>query len=226
MQNDVRRPRDWPTTSGAHWRLPLDEAIGEEATQRYEAALAELRDEEREAIVARIELQCSYDEMAVMLGKPSPNAARVACSTSRDAARLEDERCSLTTTGCSRRRRDACRHARAGGLARRRTDTLGRGRIPRRGNCVEKLRVACRRWPHVHRAAMTAPAKAAQRSSRPRRFERRGARWSCVARSVKEAFGTRATCAWDPRLEREVALKILHPGVLPAICQPSSGKAG
>ncbi len=57
---------------------PLDEAIGKEATERYEAALAELRDEEREAIVARLELQCSYDEMAVMLGKPSPNAARVA----------------------------------------------------------------------------------------------------------------------------------------------------
>src|SRR4029450_12597494 len=57
---------------------PLEEAIGQETTERYEAALAELRDEEREAIVARIELQCSYDEMAVMLGKPSPNAARVA----------------------------------------------------------------------------------------------------------------------------------------------------
>ena len=57
---------------------PLDEAIGRENTERYEAALAELRDEEREAIVARIELECSYDEMAVMLGKPSPNAARVA----------------------------------------------------------------------------------------------------------------------------------------------------
>ena len=37
-----------------------------------------LRDVEREATVARIELECSYDEMAVMLGKPSPNAARVA----------------------------------------------------------------------------------------------------------------------------------------------------
>ena len=57
---------------------PLDQAIGREATERYEAALAELRDEEREAIVARIELECSYEEMAVMLGKPTPNAARVA----------------------------------------------------------------------------------------------------------------------------------------------------
>ena len=51
------------------------------------------------AIVARIELQCSYDEMAVMLGKPSPERGARGRSTSRDAARLEDERCSLTTTG-------------------------------------------------------------------------------------------------------------------------------
>jgi RNA polymerase sigma-70 factor (ECF subfamily) len=57
---------------------PLDEAIGREATERYEAALADLRDEEREAIIARVELDRSYEEMAAMLGKPSPDAARVA----------------------------------------------------------------------------------------------------------------------------------------------------
>ena len=73
---------------------PLDEAIGREATERYEAALAELRDEEREAIVARIELECSYDEMAVMLGKPSPNAARVAVRRAvvRLALKMKDSR--------------------------------------------------------------------------------------------------------------------------------------
>jgi RNA polymerase sigma-70 factor (ECF subfamily) len=57
---------------------PLDEAIGRNATERYEAALATLRDEDREAIVARVELEQSYEEMAVTLGKPSPDAARVA----------------------------------------------------------------------------------------------------------------------------------------------------
>ena len=73
---------------------PLDEAIGQEATERYEAALAELRDDEREAIVARIELECSYDEMAVMLGKPSPNAARVAVRRAvvRLALKMKDAR--------------------------------------------------------------------------------------------------------------------------------------
>jgi RNA polymerase sigma-70 factor (ECF subfamily) len=57
---------------------PLDEAIGRQASDRYEAALAELRDDEREAIIARVELEQSYQEMATMLGKPSPDAARVA----------------------------------------------------------------------------------------------------------------------------------------------------
>ena len=34
---------------------PLDEAIGAEAVERYEAALARLRPEEREAVVAGLE---------------------------------------------------------------------------------------------------------------------------------------------------------------------------
>jgi RNA polymerase sigma-70 factor (ECF subfamily) len=57
---------------------PLDRAIGAENTERYEAALQKLRDEDREAIVCRLELQYSYDELAVALNKPTANAARVA----------------------------------------------------------------------------------------------------------------------------------------------------
>jgi RNA polymerase sigma factor (sigma-70 family) len=73
---------------------PLDEAIGQEAIEQFEAALAELRDEEREAIVARIELECSYDKMAVMLGKPSPDSARVAVRRAvvRLALKMNDAR--------------------------------------------------------------------------------------------------------------------------------------
>lgn len=57
---------------------PLEAAIGQQATERYERALARLRDADREAIVARVELGCSYEEMATALGKPSPEAARKA----------------------------------------------------------------------------------------------------------------------------------------------------
>ena len=68
---------------------PLDQVIGLENTERYEAALRRLRDTDREAIVARVELRYSYKELAVALGKPSPDAARVAVS--RAIYRLADE---------------------------------------------------------------------------------------------------------------------------------------
>jgi len=57
---------------------PLEQAIGGEAVERYERALASLKDEEREAIIARVELGYTYEEMAEALGKPSPEAARKA----------------------------------------------------------------------------------------------------------------------------------------------------
>ncbi len=55
---------------------PLEQAIGQQATERYERALARLRPGDREAIIARVELGCTYDELAVALGKPSAEAAR------------------------------------------------------------------------------------------------------------------------------------------------------
>ena len=58
-------------------RSPLEEAIGHEALERYERALATLRREDREAIVARIELGYTNKEIAELLGKPSANAARM-----------------------------------------------------------------------------------------------------------------------------------------------------
>jgi RNA polymerase sigma-70 factor (ECF subfamily) len=59
---------------------PLEEVIGKEALERYESALTRLRDAEREAIVARIELGLSYAEVAEAIGKPTPDAARMAVS--------------------------------------------------------------------------------------------------------------------------------------------------
>lgn len=68
---------------------PLDHAIGHEAVDRYEAALARLRPEEREAIVARVEMDGTYEQVAQALGKPSPDAARMAVS--RALLRLAEE---------------------------------------------------------------------------------------------------------------------------------------
>ena len=55
---------------------PLEQAIGHETVLAYEQALARLRPEEREAIIARVELGMTYPEMAVALGKPTSEAAR------------------------------------------------------------------------------------------------------------------------------------------------------
>ena len=65
---------------------PLEEAIGHERFERYETALQSLKPSDREAIIARIELQQSYEEVAIALGKPTADAARVAVA--RAVARL------------------------------------------------------------------------------------------------------------------------------------------
>ncbi len=68
---------------------PLDQAIGAEAVERYDRALARLKPQDREAIIARVEMGCSNEEIAGALGKPSPNAARMAVE--RALVRLADE---------------------------------------------------------------------------------------------------------------------------------------
>ena len=57
---------------------PLEQAIGKQAMERYEDAMSRLRSEDREAIIARLEMGCSYEELAEALGKPSSEAARKA----------------------------------------------------------------------------------------------------------------------------------------------------
>ena len=79
-QDDVDLPADGS---------PLEEAIGREAFERYRAALTRLRPEEREAIIARVEMDYSYAELAEILGKPTPEAARKAAQ--RALLRLAEE---------------------------------------------------------------------------------------------------------------------------------------
>lgn len=55
---------------------PLEQAIGREGLERYEAALGRLRPTDREAIIARFELGMNNEELAVVLGKPSKDTAR------------------------------------------------------------------------------------------------------------------------------------------------------
>ena len=69
---DIEQPGAWPS--------PLDLAIGREGWTRYRSALSQLSSEEQECLVARLELGYSYQEVAVLLGKTSPDAARMAVS--------------------------------------------------------------------------------------------------------------------------------------------------
>jgi RNA polymerase sigma factor (sigma-70 family) len=68
---------------------PLEQAIGREAVERYEVALQRLTAEEREAIIAKVELGYSNEELAEVLGKPTPDAARKAAH--RALVRLAEE---------------------------------------------------------------------------------------------------------------------------------------
>ena len=97
LKNELRRAVRHPAAHGmeaaAHhvspWPSPLDEAITQQAWDRYEAALAALDEEDREAIIGRIELHYSYQELADAWGKPSAEAARKAVE--RAVKRLAEE---------------------------------------------------------------------------------------------------------------------------------------
>jgi RNA polymerase sigma-70 factor (ECF subfamily) len=98
IRDEIRKVQARPVAEDAGSSLvdgaptPLEQAIGSERLERYESALAQLQPAEREAIVARLELQQSYEEMAIALGKPSAGAARMAVMRAvRSLAKLMDE---------------------------------------------------------------------------------------------------------------------------------------
>jgi RNA polymerase sigma-70 factor (ECF subfamily) len=68
---------------------PLEEAIGSETLQRYEAALERLSAGDRDAIIMRIEMGCGYAEIMSALEKPSLAAAQM--TVSRALVRLAKE---------------------------------------------------------------------------------------------------------------------------------------
>jgi len=95
IRSEIRRVNRRPHTTELDvsiedpGRSPLERAIGAQKIERYEMALSRLRAPDREAIIGRIELGLTYEELARMLGKPSPNAARMAVE--RAVFRLANE---------------------------------------------------------------------------------------------------------------------------------------
>jgi RNA polymerase sigma-70 factor (ECF subfamily) len=68
---------------------PLENAIGKDALERYEAALERLKSQERALIIARVELGFSTAEIAAEFGKPTVAAAHMAVS--RALVKLAEE---------------------------------------------------------------------------------------------------------------------------------------
>lgn len=68
---------------------PLEAAIGHEALERYEGALARLSAGDRELVIGSVEMGYSYEQLAEATGKPSVDAARKAAK--RALVRLAEE---------------------------------------------------------------------------------------------------------------------------------------
>jgi RNA polymerase sigma-70 factor (ECF subfamily) len=68
---------------------PLEQAIGQEALDRYDRALQRLKPDEQSVVIGRVELGYTYEELAEALDKPSAEAARKAAR--RALVRLAEE---------------------------------------------------------------------------------------------------------------------------------------
>lgn len=79
LRQKARRPsrEALPLELPARTPSPLEATIGAATLDRYDHALQTLEPEAREAVVARVEMGCSYAEIAEMFGKPSTDAARM-----------------------------------------------------------------------------------------------------------------------------------------------------
>jgi RNA polymerase sigma-70 factor (ECF subfamily) len=83
IRNELRRAAGRPPADGLDSAVPADDtspyeaAIARETSERFEAGLAQLKPEERDAIITRVEFGMSYAEVAEALGKPSADAARM-----------------------------------------------------------------------------------------------------------------------------------------------------
>ena len=94
IRDEVRKVERRPRSSLEDHELaashsPLADAMEAENARRYRAALTRLSDEDRDVIVARLELGYSYEQIALMTGRSSPDSARMAAR--RALLRLAEE---------------------------------------------------------------------------------------------------------------------------------------
>jgi RNA polymerase sigma factor (sigma-70 family) len=84
IRNEIRRATRHPAPDTLDSAAPdaalspLEELIGKQTVEAYDAAMIALEPEEREAIIGRVKLGLSYAELATAMGRPSADAARMA----------------------------------------------------------------------------------------------------------------------------------------------------
>jgi RNA polymerase sigma-70 factor (ECF subfamily) len=94
IRDEVRRigrhpaPSELPDDMPSDIRSPYEEAVRAEDVYRYHVALGKMPSRDRELIVARIEAQWTYDEIASRFGMRTSDAARMAVT--RALGRLMD----------------------------------------------------------------------------------------------------------------------------------------
>jgi RNA polymerase sigma-70 factor (ECF subfamily) len=95
IRNEIRRASARPVADPIdssvedRARSPVDLAMEVEARDRYDAALSTLSPDDREAVIARVELGMTYQEICRALDRPSPDAVRMAIG--RALVRLSKE---------------------------------------------------------------------------------------------------------------------------------------
>lgn len=83
VRDEIRRASRRPTHDAEAADLPAPEAslleqqIGRETLESYEAALTRLTEAQREAVIMRLEFGYSYPQVAEAMGRTTPNAARM-----------------------------------------------------------------------------------------------------------------------------------------------------
>jgi RNA polymerase sigma factor (sigma-70 family) len=83
VREEIRRARRRPGAGGdpdlvaAELPSPVEQAVGRDVLECYEAALLELSEAAREAVLLRVEFDYSYPEIAAALGLNTASAARM-----------------------------------------------------------------------------------------------------------------------------------------------------
>jgi serine/threonine-protein kinase len=201
---------------------PLDRAVGREAARRYEVALAGLRRRDRDAVLGRIELGWPYGQLAEALGVATTSAARAVVI--RAIGRLVEANEPMKLEGSL----ESLVAAVADGWPQDWTALEARADDGPTGRGLSRLRAIAaiadlrRQSPAANRTrrqecvrSSTATDGLAPEARAP---VKQWGRFVVRRRLGAGAYGD-VYSAYDPQLDREVALKLLKP------CRSSSDQA-